>query len=133
MSGVRPIVQDVGGLSRASRAGDGVINPILTEVATDAAVTITVAQLATGFINYTSFSAGRNVTTPTAALIIAAFPQLDIGDSIEVVIASEAAFAGTFVAGTDVTLNGKATVAASSHVHVIITKTSATTVTWSVL
>ena len=43
------------------------------------------------------------------------------------------AFAGTFAAGTGVTLAGKATVPASGHVNLLVTRTGAATVTVTVL
>ena len=134
MSGNRFIVQDQGGLSRNSRAGDSMLswaNPVV--IAADAVDTLTVAKIASGAIVYTGFTAGRNLTTDTAANILAAFPTMDIGDSIYLEISSTAAFAGTFVAGAGVTLKGRATVPASSHVHVYIIKTAAATLDWLVL
>lgn len=129
----RGIVQD-GGLSRAMRAGDGFTdNPNLVTYATDAAYTVTVADIANGVLVATSLGAGRNFTTPTAALIIAAFPQMDVGDSIHFKVSAIAAYAITWLAGTDVTLAGRATTPASSSTDIYITKTSSTTVTWTVL
>lgn len=130
MSGNRPIVQDQGGLQRPARAGDGAISALLpTVVTTDANTTLTAAQMAGGVVQYTGFTAGRTITTDTAANILAAFPQLDIGDSVEVIISITTAFAGTWVAGTDVTLAGRATVVANTQQTVLFTKTSATAVT----
>lgn len=134
MSGNRIIIQDVGGLSRNSRAGDSLIANASPQVITaDAVDTITVAKIAAGVIVYSGLTAGRNLTTDTAANILAAYPSMDIGDSIELMISCTAAFAGTYVAGAGVTLVGRATVPASSHVHVFIRKTSATTVDWIAL
>ena len=116
-----------------SRAGEGLmanLNP--TIVATDAAVTMTVAQMAGGMVQYSSFSAGRVITTPTAALILAAAPDMDIGDSFSFIVSVVPAFAGTWAAGTGVTLVGRATTPASSWSIVTVTKLSATTVRWLV-
>lgn len=132
MSNIRLIGQSVGGLSRNVRTGDTLISTLnLSSVATDSALTLTVPQVAGGVIQYTGFTAGRNLTTPTAADIIAAFPNLDIGESIELRVSITVAYAGTWVAGTGVTLAGRATVPASTMQLVLITKTSATTVTWT--
>lgn len=123
--------QDVPG---KSRLGTGEISNIrVTEVTADANQTITVDQMAGGAICYTGFSAGRNLTTPTAALILAAATDMDIGDSFSLTVSIQDAFAGTWVAGTGVTLGGRATVPASSSCYVVVTKTSATTVTWYAL
>jgi hypothetical protein len=123
-----------GGLQRQGGGGDLAVEMCIPQVITaDAVDTILAAEIANGVIVYTSFSAGRNLTTDTAANILALYPQLNVGESLQVDISSTAAFAGTFVAGVGVTLKGRATVPASSHVHVYITKTSATTVDWLVL
>ena len=134
MSGNRLMIQDAGGLSRNARAGDSLLETIVPQViAADAVDTITAAKIAAGAVVYTSFSAGRNLTTDTAVNILAAYPSMDIGDCIMLTLSSTAAFAGTYVAGAGVTLVGRATLPASSHVHVYIKKTSATTVDWIAL
>lgn len=130
----RTLISAASSLARPSRAGDLLLgNPLITSIATDANAVLTVAQLAGGIIQFTGFTAGRTITTPTAALILAAAPDMDIGDSFMVLISCVAAFAGTYVAGTGVTLAGRATTPASSYSLVVVTKTSATTVTWTVL
>lgn len=130
---VRPMVVDAGGMQRVGRGGDVVFSRQLAAIATDANLTLAYASIAGGIVQFTSFSAGRTVTTDTAANILAANPQMDIGDSIEITVSCLAAFAATWAAGTGVTLAGRATTPASSSTQVLITKTSATTVTWTVL
>jgi hypothetical protein len=132
MSNTRVIVQD-GALSRAARNGDTILNPVISTVTADAAATISAAQIAGGVVQYTAFSAGRVLTTDTAVNILAAFTGMDVGDSISLVVSCVAAFAGTYAAGAGVTLAGRATTPASSYSLIYITKTSATTVTWTVL
>lgn len=115
------------------RGGDGFLgNPVVTEKTTNADHTITVAEMSTGVLYYSALSAGRAVTTPTAALILAAAPDMDVGDSFVFLVSIQDAFAITWVAGTDVTLAGRATTPASSSTWIVVTKTSATTVTWFV-
>ena len=118
-----------------SRSGIGTglfanIRPVA--VATDANVTLTVDQMSGGMIQYTGFTAGRNLTTPTAALILAAATDMDVGDSFAFIVSVVPAFAGTWVAGTGVTLAGRATTPASTWSIVTVTKLSATTVEWRV-
>lgn len=133
MGAVRAMVQD-GGLARNARVGDGLIShPAVTVVTADANDTVTVDKIAGGVIQYTGFSAGRNLTTDTAANIIAAFPNLDIGDTLELIVSITTAFAGTWVAGAGVTLAGRATVLANTQQTVIITKTGAAAVSWRAL
>jgi hypothetical protein len=120
-------------IPRAARGGDGLCAFLIpTIIATDANLTLTVAQIATGIVQFSAFSAGRNVTTPTAALMLAAAPDMDIGDSFSFIVSAQAAFAATYVAGTGVTLQGRATTPASSFSIVTVIKTSATTVIWNV-
>ena len=122
-----------GGLTRNMRAGDNWDNPVISAVAADANAVVTTAQIAGGVIMFTGFTAGRTITTDTAANILANFPEMDIGDSYGFTISCIAAFAGTFAAGTGVTLVGRATCPASSAVTIYITRTGAATVNWTVL
>ena len=133
MSALRPMVQD-GGLTRAARLGDNVaVGRNITTIATDANLTLTADQMAGGIVRFSSFSAGRTVTTDTAVAILAQNPWMDIGDSYEIVVSSTAAFAATWAAGTGVTLAGRATTPASSYSIIVVTKTGAATVTLTVL
>ena len=129
----RPLIEAGTVMPAKMRAGDGFLgNPIVTEKTTNADHTITVAEMSTGVLYYSALSAGRAVTTPTAALILAAAPDMDIGDSFCFLVSIQDAFAITWAAGTDVTLAGRATTPASSSTWIVVTKTSATTVTWFV-
>lgn len=133
MGFVRTLVNSATRLASPMRAGDGLLaNVAVSAVATDAAVTMTVAQMSGGFVQYTGFTAGRAITTPTAALILAAFPDMDIGDTFCLVVSITPAFAGTWTAGVGVTLAGRATTPASSWSFIVVTKLSATTVEWRV-
>lgn len=124
------------GMTLVSRANAGtgeISNLRVQSIATDANTTLTVADLAGGVVMFTGFSAGRNVTTPTAALIIAAAADMDIGDSFSFTVSIIPAFAGTLVAGTGVTLVGRTAIPASGSCYTVCTKTSDTTVTWTSL
>lgn len=117
-----------------SSVGTGLIgNVAITSKTTDANHTITVAEMAGGVIYYSALSAGRNVTTPTAALILAAAPDMDVGDTFMLIVSIQDAFAITWVAGTGVTLLGRATTPASSNSIIVVEKSSSTTVNWTVL
>jgi hypothetical protein len=129
----RPLIEAGTVMPAKMRAGDGLLgNPVITEKTTDTNHTITVAEISTGILYYSALSAGRNVTTPTAALILAAAPDMDIGDSFEFRVVIQDAFAITWVAGANVTLRGRTTTAASSSSTITVVKTSATTVDWFV-
>ena len=121
-----------GGLARASLPGDSILSPAPTVIATDANDTITVAKILSRFLQYTGFTAGRTLTTDTAVNILAALPDLNIGEAVTMIVSCVAAFAGTYAAGTGVTLAGRATTPASSYSLVVITKLSTTTVEWRV-
>ena len=130
----RVMATDQAGLPQVGRQGQGMLGNIsVTEVTTDAAMTMTVAQMAGGCVYYSALSAGRVVTTPTAALILAAAPDMDIGDSFSFWVSIQDAFAITWGAGVGVTLLGRATTAASGSSLIVVTKLSATTVSWTVL
>lgn len=108
-------------------------NVDVVEKTTDANHTLTVAEMAGGCVYYSALSAGRTVTTPTAAQILAAAPDMDIGDSFMIIVSIQDAFAITWAAGTGVTLRGKATTPASGSSIIAVKKTTAAAVDWIVL
>jgi len=133
MGFLRNMISSAATLARPARVGDGLLAHVAPQaIFADANAILTVAQVAAGFIQFTGFTAGRNITTPTAAALIAAFPDMDIGDTYSLLVSVTPAFAGTYVAGTGVTLAGRATTPASSWSWVVITKLSSTTVEWRV-
>ena len=118
--------------ARARQGMGEVANNTVASVATDTAtITLTVNDIAGGVLLLTGLTAGRILATPTAALILAAATDMDIGDSFSFTVAVIPAFAGTWSAGTGVTLVGRATVPASSSSYVTVTKLSSTTVQWA--
>lgn len=129
----RVMATDQAGLPQVGRQGQGLLGNIsITSKTTDADHTITVAEMSGGMIYYSALSAGRAVTTPTAALILAACPDMDIGDSFSFIVSIQDAFAITWAAGVGVTLVGRATTPASSWSLITVTKLSSTTVQWHV-
>jgi len=126
---VRPMVFDASMIARPARPGDGVNNPLIVTQATDSNQTLTVAAMAGGVYQRAGMTAGRSDTTDTAANIIAAFPNMDIGDSMVLVISVSVAFTLTLLAGAGVTLAGATTVIANSMRLFLVTKTGAATVT----
>lgn len=134
MGFLRNMVSSAASLVRPARQGDGLLAMIqMSNLATDANLTLTIPQISGGAIRFSGFTAGRNVTTPTAAQILAASPDMDIGDTFSLIVSVTPAFAATWVAGTGVTLAGRATTPASSFSWIVVEKTSATTVVWNVL
>jgi hypothetical protein len=121
------------GLGVKGGSGDCLLTPAPSVIAADANDTLTVDKIHAGVVQYTGFSAGRTVTTDTAAAIIAAFPDLDIGDSFIIIVSTQNAFAITWAAGAGVTLSGRATTPASTFSVIVVTKTGAATIGWRVL
>ena len=129
----RVLATNSAGLPQVGRQGQGLLGNIdIASKTTNADHTLTVAEMAGGMVYYSALSAGRTVTTPTAALILAACPDMDIGDSFSFIVSIQDAFAITWAAGADVTLVGRATTPASSWSFITVTKLSATTVQWHV-
>lgn len=120
-----------GGLQRPQRAGDSPLLGLIPNViSADANATLTVANISGGAVVFTGFTAGRNLTLDTAANYLAAFPWMDIGDSITIVLSITTAFAGTLVTATGMTLAGRAAVPASSTCSLLtLTRTGAATMT----
>lgn len=121
-----------GSLMQRARSGDGWLANVLVATLADAAGTVTVAQMAGGALQG-DFTAGRALTTPTAALILAAAPDMDIGDAFVIMVSMVAANAATWTGGVGVTLLGRATSLASTSGFIVVTRTGAATVSWNVL
>jgi hypothetical protein len=119
----RALVQTPG-LPAPAGIGAGMLcNLSISEVTSDTNQTITVEQIQRGGVNYTGFTAGRNLTTPTHTLLTAAFPEMNVGDAIAFIVSIQDAFAGTWVAGdANVVLAGRATTPASSWSLVNVTR-----------
>lgn len=127
---LRANLRESGGLVRSMGAGDGfVANPILQTQATDSAQTLTVAQINSGIYIRSGMTAGRTDTTDTAVNILAAAPDMGVGDSYMFAISVTTAFALTLSGGVGVTLAGYTSVPASGMRWFVVTKTAATTVT----
>lgn len=121
-------------IPQKSGVGTGTLGNVrITSKATDANHTLTVAEMSGGVVYYSALSAGRTVTTPTAVQMLDAAPDMDVGDTFMVIVSIQDAFAITWAAGTGVTLDGRATTPASSNSIIVVEKTSATTVRWTVL
>lgn len=124
---VRPEVYEKG-MCRQARIGDGFLaNPLITTVTTAGNLTITVPAILGGVARFTGAAGAVTYTTPTAALLLAAMPDMDIGDTYVFTIVNTAAQAATIAGGTDVTaVAGNLVVNADSKTFGL-TKTSATT------
>ena len=118
------------GMESEARAGDGwLANPLITTNAAAGNQSITIPMIAGGAGVFTGAAGGVQYTIPVAADIIAAFPDMDIGDSLTFTVTNTAAQVATLnTAATGVTYAGFTTANAQTRTG-IITKTAATTVT----
>lgn len=128
MSFKRACVYD-GGIEQEMRNGMGYLaNARISTNASDGNQTITAAMMMGGVAMFTGAAGAVNYTTDTAANILAALGNMDIGDCFHFRLVNTAAQTATIVAGIGVTLAGFTTVNAGSR-ECIVEKTSATTVT----
>lgn len=123
---VRPMVYEKG-TARAARVGDGLLSHFARNVnASAGAQTISVPQILGGLAVFTGAAGGVTYTTDTAANILAALPDMDIGDTFSFILSNTAAQVATIAGGTGVTASGNLTVNATFRIFVL-EKTSSTT------
>lgn len=125
----RPLVR-AGGQIREGRVGDGTMSHLRVTTNSGAgAQNITIPQILGGVALFTGAAGAVAYTFPTAAAILAACPDMDIGDTISFFLCNTAAQTATFNgAAAGVTFAGFTTVNAATR-QCIIEKTSGTTVT----
>ena len=92
------------------------------------ASTITASMLAGG-IYIVAIGSAVTHTTDTAVKLLAANPDMSVGDSAAVIFSNPTAFVLTVAGGTGVTASGTLAVAAGSSRTFLLTKTSNTTMT----
>lgn len=132
MGFLRPEVFEKG-LERPMRVGDGFpANPLITSVATAGNLTLTVPAVLGGIAQFTGAAGAVAYTLPLAADLIAAMPDMDIGDSYVFKIQNTAAQVATVTTNTGITLTGNVTINANTR-DVVLTKTSSTTMNACVL
>lgn len=100
-----------------------------TAISTAGAGTLTAAALVGGVITRTGPVAAYTDTTDTAALILAALPNANIGQSWEVTIKNTVPFLATLAAGSGVTLSGQTLIPPNSAGRFLLTYNGAGTVT----
>lgn len=120
-----------GGLQRPARGGDGIYgqNYSPTAITADANSTITAAMIAGGLVLRSGMTANRTDTSDTAVNILGAFPEMDIGDTLTFKVSNTSGFSSILAGGTGVTASGNLTVLTLTAKEVVLTKTSATTMT----
>jgi len=120
-----------GAMERSARCGDGWLGMIRrTDNSTDANSTITTAMILGGLYSRSGTNTSRTDTTDTAANILAAMPDMDIGDTYMFMVANlTGTNAVTIAGGTGVTASGNLSVLALTTKWFMLTKTSATAMT----
>lgn len=124
---VRNIVRQTGG-HREARSGDGLcahLKPVV--VATAGALTIGVDAILQGAPTFTGAAGAVAYTFPIATLLLAALPDMDIGDTYTFIVSNAAAQVATLTTAAGITLTGNVTVNADSRICVL-EKLSSTTV-----
>lgn len=117
-------------MARPARIGDGWLAYLAENIqALDSNQTLGASSMVGGLYTRAGMTAARSDTVDTAVNILAAMPQLDIGESFLFAISVQTAFVLTLLTAAGVTLAGKVTVPASGYGNFLVTKTSATTVT----
>ena len=123
---VRACVKDSTG-ERVARAGDGwMANPLVTTDSTAGNRNITMSAILGGAAVFTGAAGAVAYTLPAAATIIAAMPNMDIGDSYVFTLTNTAAQVATITTNTGLTVSGNVTANAATR-RVVLTKTAATT------
>jgi len=124
---VRPLVNK-SGEERRAQAGDGLLSMAkVNTVATAGNLTITTEAILGGVARFTGAAGAVTYTTPTAALLLAALPDMDIGDTYMFIISNTAAQAATIAGGAGVTAVAGNLVVNATAKHFVLEKTSATT------
>lgn len=123
------VAQDA--MERPARCGDGWLGMIRrTDNSTDANSTITTAMILGGLYTRSGTNTSRTDTTDTAANILAAMPDMDIGDTYMFMVGNLTGTNPVVIAGgTGVTASGNLTVVALTTKWFMLTKTSATAMT----
>jgi len=136
MGFVRTLVSPDGRLPQPMRAGIGLLANFAPKVfAAQVDATLTVADITGGLVHQgTTLTSDVVYTLPTAALILAAYPEMDIGDAWSFVVTNSQVGAFDVVLGLGVgitTIGANNTISAapqSSRIFTLI-KTSATAMT----
>lgn len=116
----RPIVRK-GGIEVEARVGEGFMaNPQITTDATAGNRTIALSAILGGICQFTGAAGAVTYTTPTAAALAAAMPDMDVGDSYMFKISNTAAQTATIAGGTNVTASGNLTVNAGARDFILV-------------
>lgn len=118
------------GLNRKGRTGDGALMHMnRTNQTTDSNQVISVAAILGGIYSRSGTNTNRTDTTDTAVAILAAMPEMDIGDSYMFMVSNATANPLVIAGGADVTGSGNLTVPTLTSKWFHLVKTSATTMT----
>jgi hypothetical protein len=125
MSQNRTDISITGNQVRTQAAGDIIMSQIkLTAVSVAGASLLTAAAVLSGAISRTGPAAGYIDTFPDAAQICAACPDLNVGDSFELLFINTVAFANTPAVGLGIVLGANTPIAASAVRRLLFTALS---------
>ena len=117
----------LGGQVKDLKPGDGwCAAPSITSQAADSAQTISAAAVAGGLYVRSGLTTGRTDTTDTAANLLAALPDMDIGESFLLAVSNVTGQTLTIAGGTGVTVVGQSTVLLNTMRFFMFTRTGAT-------
>jgi hypothetical protein len=126
----RVVLNDNSGINRIASGGDGIFDELKdSSLTTVGAGTILAALMAGGLLLRTGPTAAYTDTTDTAANILAAYPGMQVGDTLDFYHCNNVAYVATIAGGTGVTLNtaaGNNTVATNSSKRIHIECTNNT-------
>lgn len=104
------------------------VGAVPAQLTTASALTLTAAQILSGFVRHDPSGGAATDTLPTAALLIAAIPNAAVGTKFEFVLQNDADAAETITvaAGTGGTLAGTATIAQNNSKRFLVEITNIT-------
>lgn len=118
------------GLPRKERGGDGYgANAAVIKNAGAGAQAISLAQILGGIAFFSGAAGAVAYTLPTTAQLLAALPDMDIGDSYHFKLINTAAFAATITAGDGSTTVEGLPIANADTREVVLQRTGAATIT----
>jgi hypothetical protein len=122
------MIKDAGNMMIDAPQGAGFMDRVrVSNNTTDADYTLTVADVMGGIYQRSGTNTSRSETLPTMALLVAANPNWDIGETLRFDIANaSSANSTTIVTGSGITLVGSATVPVNGRRSVYLRKDSAT-------
>lgn len=127
MGFMRSMVREAG-VEREAKQGEGMLAHVKWGLVTTAGnLTLTVPQVLGGIAAFSGAAGAVAYTLPLATDLIAAMPNMDIGDTYTFIISNSAAQNATITTNTGITLSGNGAVVNAGFKILVLEKTSSTT------